>query len=141
MIIDANLVLSNNQAVTATAASTNVIDLGTPGTPFGAPVPVEQDIGKGNRIAIAVNVTQAFNNLTSLAIALQVSADNSTWVEVATHTYLLAALGVGQLDFPAQLPVGTNKRYMQLNYTVVGTAPTTGQIFAAIVAARQNNNH
>ena len=142
MIIDANLILSNNQAITATAASTNSIDLGAPGTPYGAPAAVEQDIGKGNQIAIAVNVTQAFNNLTSLAVALQVSTDNATWKEVATHTYLLADLSaVGQLNFPAQLPVGTNLRYMQLNYTVTGTAPTTGQIFAAIVAARQSNNH
>lgn len=142
MIIDANLVLSSNQAITATAASTNVIDLGAPGTPFGSPVAVEQDIGKGNRIDIAVNVTQAFNNLTSMAIALQVSSDNATFVEVATRTYLAAELNaVGQLDFPAQLPVGTRFRYMRLNYTVTGTAPTTGQIFAAIVAARQNNNH
>ena len=142
MIIDANLILSSNQAITATAPSTNVIDLGQPGTPFGAPAPVEQDIGKGNRIPIAVNVTQGFNNLTSLAVSLQVSTDNATWKEVATRTYLLAEIAaVTQLDFPAQLPVGTRFRYMQLNYTVTGTAPTTGQIFAAIVAAGQNNNH
>lgn len=142
MIIDNNLVLSNNQAITATAASTNSIDLGAPGTPFGSPVPVEQDIGKGNGIPIALNVAQAFNNLTSLAVALQVSTDNATWKEVVTHTYLLADLNaVKQLDFPAQLPIGVNARYMQLNYTVVGTAPSTGQIFAAIVASRQNNNH
>lgn len=141
MIVDNNNVLSDGQAITATAASTNVLDLGAPGTPFGAPAAVEQDVAKGNLIPLAVNVTQAFNNLTSLAIALQVSADNSTFTEVATRTYLAAQLVVGQLDFPAQLPIGTNARFVRLNYTVVGTAPTTGKIFAGIVAARQSNNH
>lgn len=142
MIVDANNIFSDGQAITATAPSTNVLDLGAPGTPYGAPAAVEQDIGKSNHIPIALNVTQAFNNLTSLAVALQVSSDNSTFVEVATRTYLAAELAaVGQLNFPAQVPVGTNLRYVRLNYTVTGTAPTTGKIFAGIVAARQSNNH
>jgi hypothetical protein len=141
MIVDANNIFSDSQAITATAASTNVLDLGAAGTPFGAPAAVDQDVGKGNQIPIALNVTQAFNNLTSLAVALQKSADNSTWVEVATRTYLLAELGIGQLSFPAQVPVGSDARYLRFNYTVAGTAPTTGKIFAGIVAARQSNNH
>lgn len=141
MIVDNTLVWSDGQAITATAASTNTIDLGAPGTPFGAPASVEQDIGKGTDIPIALNVEQAFNNLTSLAVALQKSADNSTWVEVATRTYLLAELGVGQLNFPARMPLGADARYLRFNYTVTGTAPTTGKLFAGIVAARQSNNH
>jgi len=141
MIVDANNIFSDGQAITATAPSTNVLDLGAPGTPFGAPAAVEQDVGKCNCIEVALNVTQAFNNLTSLAVALQVSADNSTFTEVATRTYLLAQLGTGQLDFPAMLPVGTNARFVRLNYTVTGTAPTTGKVFAGIVAGRQSNNH
>ena len=141
MIVDANNIFSDSQAITASAASTNVIDLGLPGTPYGAPAPVEQDVGKGNCIPVAVNVTQAFNNLTSLAISLQTSPDNASYTEVATHTYPLAALGLGQLTVPAELPIGTNARYVKLIYTVTGTAPTTGKIFAGIVAGRQSNNH
>lgn len=141
MIIDNSLVLSNNQAITATADSTNTLDLGAPGTPFGSPVALSPDIAKGNRIDLAVNVTQAFNNLTSLNVALMVSPDNSTWTKVASEDYALAALGLGQLPFPAQFPIGTNARYVKLTYTVTGTNPTTGQIFAAPVAARQNNDH
>jgi hypothetical protein len=141
MIIDNSVVLSDSQAITATADSTNVIDLGAPGTPYGAPAAVEQDIGKGNRIDLAVQVTQAFNNLTSLNIALQTSPDGVTWTAGPSETYLLAQLGVGQLPFPDQFPVGTNARYVKLTYTVTGTAPTTGKIFAAPVAARQSNFH
>ena len=142
MIIDNNLVFSSNQAITASAASTNSIDLGATGTPYGSPVPLTADVAIGNDIPVMLNVTQGFNNLTSLAVSLQVSTDNATWKEVATRTYLAAEIAaVCQLDFPAQLPIGVNLRYMQLNYTVTGTAPTTGQIFAAIVAGRQSNNH
>lgn len=141
MIIDANNVLSDGQAVTATAPSTNVIDLGAPGTPFGAPAAVEQDIGKANEIPLAFICQQAFNNLTSLQVDLQVSSDNATFVTVASRLYLLAELVVGSLNFPAEISVGTNKRYLRLNYTVTGTAPTTGKFFAAIVADRQSNLH
>lgn len=141
MIVDNSLVLSESQAITASAASTNVIDTGASGTPYGSPVALTPDIGKEMRIPMAVNVTQAFNNLTSLAVALQGSNDNSSWNEIATHTYALAALGVGQIDFPAQLPVGSKYRYFRLNYTVTGTAPTTGAIWAGFVAARQTNDH
>jgi hypothetical protein len=39
MILDTSLVLSDAQGITASAASTNVIDLGPTGTPFGANAP------------------------------------------------------------------------------------------------------
>lgn len=142
MIIDASLVLSDSQAITATVPSTNVIDLGAAGAPFGSPVIVEQDIGKGSRIDIVLNVTQGFNNLTSLAVALQVSPDNSAWTEAFTHTYSLADVASpAQLSFPSRIPVGASARYMRLNYAVSGTAPTLGKIFAAIIAGRQSNLH
>jgi hypothetical protein len=141
MIVDANNIFSDSQAITATADSTNVLDLGAPGTPYGSPAAVEQDVGKANCIPLAVSVAQAFNNLTSLAVSLQTSPDNSTYTEVATRTYTLAQLGLGQLSFPAEIPIGANARYLKLTYTVVGTAPTTGKIFASVVAARQSNLH
>jgi hypothetical protein len=37
MILDSTTLFSNAQAITATAASTNYIDLGAPGTVYGAP--------------------------------------------------------------------------------------------------------
>jgi hypothetical protein len=141
MIMDANNIFSNAQAITATADSTNVLDLGAPGTPYGAPAAVEQDVGKANLIPLAVIVNTAFNNLTSLNIAIQTSPDNSTWTVGPNITYTLAQLGAGLLAFPAELPIGTAARYVKLTYTVTGTAPTQGAITAAIVAARQSNAH
>jgi hypothetical protein len=137
MIISNQDILSDGQAVTATAASTNVLDVGAAGTPFGAPQALGRDLGNlPEKIGLDVRVTQAFNNLTSLDVALQISDDNATFTTVATRNYLLAALTVGPLDFPAALIKGTKGRYIRLNYTVNGTAPTTGKIFAAVVPGR-----
>ena len=143
MITDATTLFSDNQAVTATAASTNVIDLGATGTPSGSSVALSRDIGKSAEIPLLLEVTEAFNNLTSLAVAVQVATDAAftSPVEVATRTYLLAELTLGKrLGFPAEFPEGTNLRYVRMRYTVTGTAPTTGKIWAGVVAARQTSD-
>lgn len=140
-IIDDTLVLSDSQAITATARSTNTIDLGATGTPVGSSVALVRDIGKGGNLPFELLVTEAFNNLTSLKVTVEVD-DNTSFSsaqEVASRTYLLAELTLGaRLDFPAEIPEGTDERYLSLNYTVTGTAPTTGKLFASIVAGRQN---
>ena len=52
--------------------------------------------------------------------------------------YTLAQLATGaKYLLPDRLMAGTNERYVRLNYTVTGTAPTTGRITAGVVAARQ----
>jgi hypothetical protein len=143
MITDATNLFSDSQAITATAASTNVIDLGATGTPSGSSVALSRDIGKSAEIPLLLEVTEAFNNLTSLAIAVQVATDAAftTPVEVATRTYLLAELTLGKrLGFPAEFPEGTNLRFVRMRYTVTGTAPTTGKIWAGVVAARQTSD-
>jgi hypothetical protein len=142
MIVDNTLVLSDGQAITATARSTNVIDIGATGTAAGAAAALSRDIGKANEIPMIFEVTQAFNNLTSLKISLE-SDDNAAFSstrEIASRTYLLAELTLGAiLTFPAEIPEGTNEQYLSAYYTVTGTAPTTGKIFAGVVAGRQNN--
>lgn len=143
MIVDNTLVYSDSQAVTATAPSTNVIDVGAAGTPFGAVAALSRDIGKASEIPLYLSVPEAFNNLTSLKISFQSddaigfgTANNV----VAERTYALAELTLGaRLPFPAEIPEGTTGRYTRLNYTVTGTAPTTGKIFASVVAGRQTN--
>ena len=140
MIVDNTLVFSDSQAITATAASTNVLDLGLPGTPLNSGNQLKRDIGIGCDIPLAVDVTVGFNNLTSLQISLQVATDAAftTPKEVASRTYLLAEISSAgtRLPFPAEVPEGTNLEFTRLYYTVTGTAPTTGKIFAGIVAGR-----
>ena len=143
MITDATTLFSNSQAITATAASTNVIDLGATGTPAGSSVALQRDIGKSAEIPVLVEVTEAFNNLTSLAVVVQVSADEAftSPVEVATRTYPLAELTIGKrLSFPSRFPEGTNLRYVRIRYVVTGAAPTTGKVWAGVVASRQTSD-
>jgi hypothetical protein len=142
MIVDNTLVYSDSQAITATAASTNVVDVGAAGTAFGAAAAVARDIGKATEIPLYLSITQAFNNLTSLKVSFQTDDDPAfgTAVTVAERTYALAELTLGaRLPFPAEIPEGTTGRYTRINYTVAGSAPTAGKVFAAVVAARQTN--
>ena len=142
MIVDNTLVLSDHQAITADAGSTNVIDLKAAGTAYGHAAALARDVGKATEIPMHVVVSEAFNTLTSLIISVQVddNAGFSSPKEVASRTYPLAELTLGAvLPFPAELPEGTNEQYLRLYYDVVGTNPTTGKIFAGIVAGRQNN--
>lgn len=141
MLYDKQTMFSDAQAITADAASTNQIDLGAAGTPYGSSVALVRDIGKGDcRIPIAVSVVEAFNNLTSMTISLQVDNDAAfgSPKTVASRTYLLAELK-GMLEFPDGFVEGTNERYARLYYDVTGTAPGTGKITAGVVAARQTN--
>lgn len=142
MIVDNTLVLSDSQAITATAASTNQIDLGAAGTTYLGGT-VRRDVGDGTEIPILVEVTQAFNNLTSLTVSMEVDDDvafGSPTVVASGPAILLASLTLGaQINWPARIPVGVNERYLRLKYTVAGTAPTLGKVFASIVAGRQTN--
>ena len=145
MIVDNTLVFSDSQAITATARSTNIVDIGAAGTPVGATNPVRRDIGIGGEIPIAVTVTETFNNLTSLTLQLEVDDDpafgSPTVVAVGPAVTLASGnLAAGKkFTWPAELPEGISERFIGVRYTVAGAAPTTGKIFAAIVAGGQTN--
>lgn len=141
MIMDRTLLFSEGQAITATAASTNLVDLGATGTVYGASSALIRDIGPGQEVELLVTVTESFNNLTSLTISIETD-DNASFSSAATVwtsiAYPLASLAVGaKYLLPDEIPVGVNERYMRLKYTVAGTAPSTGKITACVVAGRQ----
>jgi len=140
MIFDNSLLLSDGQAITADAASTNVFDLGATGTPYGGSA-LTRDIGIGYGVPLSVRVTETFNNLTNIVVQVQTSPDNSTWTTIQSGaTVALASLVAGfQFDVPYEFPQGTKARYVRLNYDITGTAPTTGKITAGVVMARQTN--
>jgi len=140
MILSQNLLLSDDQAITATAVSTNVIDLGVPQAPYGGNA-LNQDVGKGTPVPILIQVTEQFDNLTSLTIALEVSdaANLSSSVVLNTQTIVLADLVTGKQTFMQYLPNGVDKRYLGVRYTVTGTAPTAGKVTAGITMGNQTN--
>lgn len=140
MIFDNTLLLSDQQAVTADAPSTNTIDLIATGSPLGGS-PIVKDVGRGSHVPLAILVTEAFNNVTSLQVQVQTSPDNVTWTTIESGAQIpLAALTSGhQVRVIDSLPEGTNTRYVRLFYDITGTAPTTGKITAGVVAGRQTN--
>lgn len=144
MIMDLTTLFSDAQAVTATAASTNLIDLGQPGTVYGAAAAMTRDVGRGAQAALAIRIPQSFNNLTSLTISVETD-DNAAFSSATTvftsPAYPLTDLATGKRHLlPDALPVGVNERYVRLIYTVAGTAPTLGKITAGIVWGLQTNN-
>lgn len=139
MIFSLQQLFSNDQAITASADSTNVIDLGAPGTPYGAAAALNQDIGKGAKIPILVQVTEAFNNLTTLEIKISTGATTALGTTVLSQTIALADLIVGKQTSFDVLPNDITEQYLGIEYVVVGTAPTTGKITAGITMGNQTN--
>lgn len=129
---------SENQAVTATAASTNSIDMQAMGTPAGALGALVLDAGL-SEIPILVQVTQTFAALTSLVVSVEMD-DNSSFstpTTIARSEAIPAASLVAGYKFrlPASIPEGATERYIQLRYTVAGVNATAGTIFAGVVAS------
>lgn len=129
MLLDAKLRFSNAQAITATAASTDVIDRGD-----------TKDVGRGADIPLVIQVVEAFNNLTTLTVDVQTD-DNSSFS--SPRSLFTVALPLADLKVGFQAPVITlpklTERYLRVNYTVTGTAPTTGKVTAGITAGVQTN--
>lgn len=139
MIFSAQQLFSDAQAVTATARSTNVIDTGVRGTPYGAVAPLNGDIGKGNKVCFLAQVVEDFDNLTSLTIAIETGATDALGTVIASVTVPLADLVAGGQIPVDVLPNGLTERYLGMRYTVTGTAPTAGAITAGITMGNQTN--
>ena len=132
MFIDAQNLFSDSQALTATAASTNLIDLG-----------VDRDIGVGEPLAVVLTVE----------VAADATTGNETYqVDVETDdnsSFSSASVIARRIPTAAELALGTvmtiplpntNERYIRLNYTLGGTTPTlTLSAHLAPLSMVQNN--
>ena len=138
MILDNQTLFSDRQAVTAAAPSTNIIDLGPRG------LGIVRDIGKGKSIPLVVQVVEAFAaaGAATLAVALQVDegpAFGSPKTVIQTQPVALALLVPGyqfNLDY---VPLGTDERYLRLNYTVATGPMTAGAVTAGVTVGHQTN--
>lgn len=121
MIIDKLLQVSNEQAVTATAASTDVIDFGQ----------ANPDVGMAEccKMVITTDESATAAGAATVTFAVQDSADNSTFADVS----VTAAIGKATLvaGYQIVIPMPTKlRRYCRVNYTV-GTGPLTAGKFSA----------
>lgn len=116
MIIDAQLLFSDAQALVATAVSTNVIDLGT-----------DRNIGIGEPMAVVITVDVALDRTTgdeTYSVQLQTD-DNVGFASPANvgGAYALTTYVAGT-KFVIPLPSGIEtERFLRLNYTLGGTTP------------------
>ena len=130
MILDANTLFSNAQAITASAGSDNAVDAGA-----------DRDVGGGRPVEVFAQVVEDFATLTSLKVGLQTADDAAFAAPVTlqeTAAIPAASLKAGYQFALSTLPKGC-RRYLRLYYTVAGTAATAGAVTAGLVLDRQSN--
>ena len=122
---------STAQAITATDIS-NVLDR----------LNANNDFITGEKLALVVQVTASFNNLTSMTISLESDSTEDLATSATVHcsrTILLAGLVAGK-TYTIGIPGGApSERYVGVRYTVTGTDPTTGAVNAWLVKDVQAN--
>lgn len=120
MLIDALLTLSDAQALTATAFSTNTIDLGS--------VTPKRDIfvGEGLEVVITVDVAADATTGDETYIFQFVQSANANLSSPDVLSQEQVARGTLVAGFSFTLPVGQGlltKQYIGLQYTLGGTTP------------------
>lgn len=130
MFIDKALQVSNEQAVTTSAASTDVIDLGQANPNLG--------LNDHTSLAITVDNTVTADGAATVTFSLQDSADNSSFADVvATGAVSKSNLAAGAqivLPMPTKL-----RRYVRVYYTVATGPLTAGKFSAQVVTGIQQN--
>ena len=126
MITDKLLRVSEDQALTTTAFSTNTIDLG-----------VARDVGEGTALYMNFAVTTALANGTSVTFEVVSSANanlSSPTVIGSSNAVLTAALTVGKNVVVRINPdiAGKAQRYLGARYTIAGTF-NAGKVTADVV--------
>lgn len=133
MIIDRETQVSDLQAITATAYSTDTVDLGAVRSTY--------DISDAEHLMPWAQVGTGFALLTSLDVQV-VQSDNanlSSHDVLATVNVPIANLTAGaRINLPKAMPRVT-KRYLGFRYAVNGTNPNAGTISAGFVMDRQTS--
>ncbi len=132
MYIDALLEFSAAQAVTATALSTNTVDL-QPASAKGITVP--RQIGDGEPMAVQIAIVVAANFASSdetyqFQLVQSAAAALTTPIVIAQETFIATGVMISSLlvaGFLIVLPIPPGlptSRYIGLNYVTGGTGPT-----------------
>jgi len=126
MILDKENQLSDSQAVTASAASTNTIDQGKSGNAYG------------NELFFLVQVREAVTAAGAATVNFQLETSDAS--DFATKSTLIDSGAIGKAVLTAntepvkiRVPAGA-KRYIRAYYTV-GTGPLTAGKFDIFLAS------
>ena len=133
MIIDDLLRVSEDQAITVTAVSTDKI-----------PLSVARDIGEGKPLFMVFTVTETFATLTSLTFNVVTDNDaalgSPTVLASKAVTLASGGLAAGQqhvLQIPPTI-ANLGEAYLGASYTVIGSSATAGKVTTDIVETFQD---
>lgn len=130
MIQDKKLMFSDSQAITATADSTNILDLGAHGDDIQRELTLfvqfrgTVESGGASTLVITLNTDDALN-----AGGTDLAADNTLWTSASIAK---TALTDGAMLVKMPLPPGI-QRYLRLTYTVGTANLTAGAIDAGLI--------
>lgn len=130
MYIDKALQVSNEQAVTASAASTDVIDFGQANPNVG--------MDGTSKMVVTVDEAATASGAATVAISVQDSADNSTFADVAVTVPIPKGTLVAGYQHVIPMPTKL-RRYCRVYYTVATGPLTAGKFSAQIVEGIQQN--
>lgn len=132
MMYDKLNTFGTDQAVTATAASTDIIDLGA-----------TRDLGNGEPLELVVLVTETATSGGSSTVTIDLQTDdNSSFSSAATlassGAIAKASITAGTELFRIKVPLNV-ERYLRLYYTVATADLTAGKFTAFLAHDRQAN--
>lgn len=135
MILDALLLFSSAQAITADAASTNIVDLQN-----------ARDLGAVQQLDVMVTVGTAFatTNSGDMRIYFQGSTDGTTWNTYGSSDLFTAAQLTASRKLGFKWPTRQGfslPRYVRLYYELVTGGFSAGTITAAAVLQRQLDDY
>jgi len=133
MYIDAQHLFSNSQALTATANSTNLIDLGG-----------DHNVGIGEPMAVVISVEVALDagNADETYVFTVETDDNSSFSSAATIATKTATRGdAAGTKYVLPIPADTSaEQYLRVVYTLGGTSPS-GTVSAFLIPQSMINNY
>lgn len=136
MILDAQNLFCENQAVTTTANATNDIDLG----PI-AGANTQRDLGASNGLYLEVDCPAAAAGAGTLTISL--ITDTTSAFAASTTLWQSAAIPVANLTAGARLALfklpSTVQKYLRVVFTVTSGPFTGGQFSAYLTLDPQDN--
>jgi len=132
MILDKTLELSLAQAVTATALSTNVIDMAS-----------ARNIGAGEDLFLYIRVGAAATAAGAATVSFQLQTDSSPAMGTAVTVLDSGAIAKASLGantaLKFRLPSSAFKQYLALNY-LIATGPLTAGDFSAWICSDVPDN-
>jgi len=126
--MDKQNTFSDEQAITSSTASTNVIDVG-------------ENAGAGTQVRIMARVIQAFasGGGVSMTAALEDSDDGVSFSTVKETADFADTELTGGKDLAIGSLPNNHRRYVRIYYTVSGGSMTAGTVTAGLVLDEQTN--